>query len=98
MINYLTLSSLMFVSGLVSLFLNKKHVLVVIISIELVLLSINFNFLVFSSFLDDGVGQLYAMWVLAVAAGESAIGLAIVIAYYRLKGNIYINYINTLKG
>jgi len=61
MINYLTLSSLMFVSGLVSLFLNKKHVLVVIISIELVLLSINFNFLVFSSFLDDGVGQLYAM-------------------------------------
>jgi len=88
----------MFVSGLVSLFLNKKHVLVVIISIELVLLSINFNFLVFSSFLDDGVGQLYAMWVLAVAAGESAIGLAIVIAYYRLKGNIYINYINTLKG
>jgi len=98
MLKYLLLSNFIFITGLVSIFFNRKHIINVLIAIELILLSININFLVFSSFLDDILGQIYAIILLSVIAGESAIGLAIVVVYFNLRGNVEIDYINHLKG
>lgn len=80
------------------MFLSRKHVIIILISLELILLSININFVVFSIFLDDLLGQIYALLVLTVAAAESALGLAILIVYYRLRGGISIDLINLLKS
>jgi NADH-quinone oxidoreductase subunit K len=78
--------------------LNRKNIIIMLMSIELMLLAINFNLIVFSVFLDDIVGQLLALLILTVAAAESAIGLAILVIYYRIRGSIAIELINLMKG
>jgi NADH-quinone oxidoreductase subunit K len=98
MLNYLILSLIIFIIGSLGMFLFRKHIINILISLELLLLSINMNFIVFSLFLDDFLGQLYALLILTVAAAESAIGLAIVVVYYRLRGGISIDLINLLKS
>ena len=80
------------------MFLSRKHVIIILISLELILLSTNINFVIFSVFLDDLLGQIYALLVLTVAAAESALGLAILIVYYRLRGGISIDLISLLKA
>jgi NADH-quinone oxidoreductase subunit K len=88
----------LFLLGLSGIFLNRKNIIILLMSIELMLLSINFNFIIFSVFLDDILGQLFALLVLTVAAAESAIGLAILVIYYRVRGTIAIEFINLMKG
>jgi NADH:ubiquinone oxidoreductase subunit K len=87
-----------FLIGIFGIVLNRKNVLLVIICVELILLAINFTFLIGSFYLDDVLGQIFAIFILVVAAAESSIGLAILITFYRLKGTISINSINKLKG
>ena len=82
---YLMVAMILFLIGLSGIFLNRKNILLLLMSIELMLLAINFNFIVFSVFLDDVLGQLFALLVLTVAAAESAIGLAILVVYYRIR-------------
>jgi NADH-quinone oxidoreductase subunit K len=88
----------LFLIGLSGIFLNRKNIIILLMSIELMLLSINFNFIIFSVFLDDILGQLFALLVLTVAAAESAIGLAILVIYYRVRGTIAIEFIDLMKG
>lgn len=97
-VNFLWTASTMFLIGILGIFLIKKNIIVILMSIELMLLSININFVSFSLYIDDLIGQVYALFVLTVAASESAIGLAILVVYYRIKGIISVNYINTIKG
>ena len=78
--------------------LNRKNIIIMLMSIELMLLAVNFNFIIFSVFLDDVVGQIFAFFILTIAAAESAIGLAILVIYYRVRGSVSIEYINLLKG
>ncbi|WPT18725.1 NADH-ubiquinone oxidoreductase chain 4L (mitochondrion) [Picochlorum sp. SENEW3] len=78
--------------------MNRKNILVMLMSIELMLLAVNMNFLVFSVYLDDVVGQMFALFVLTVAAAESAIGLALLVVYYRIRGTIQVEYINLIRG
>lgn len=87
-----------FFIGLSGIFLNRKNVILILVSIELMLLSINFNFLVGSVYLDDRIGQIFALLVLTVAAGESSIGLAILVVYYRIKGTVSVELIKLLQG
>lgn len=89
---------LTFLIGLSGIFLNRKNIILVLVSIELMLLSVNFVFLVGSVYLDDRIGQLFALLVLAVAAAESSIGIAILVVYYRVKGTISIEFIKLLQG
>jgi len=89
--------SLFFIS-LSGIFLNRRNLIILLMSIELMLLSINLNFIFFSVFLDDILGQIFALIILTIAAAESAIGLAILVVYYRLKGTIAIEQINLMKG
>lgn len=96
-IQILTNTSL-FLIGIFGFVLNKKSVLIILMCIELILLSVNLNFIIFSVYLDDFYGQIFSLFILTVAAAESAIGLAILILYYRLRGNIMMNQIATLKG
>jgi len=88
----------LFLLGLSGIFLNRKNIIILLMSIELMLLSINFNFIIFSVFLDDILGQLFALLVLTVAAAESAIGLAILVIYYRVRGTIAIEFIDLMKN
>lgn len=90
-------TSLFFI-GLCGIMLNRKNIILMLMSIELMLLAINLNFIVFSAFLDDIVGQIFALFILTVAAAESAIGLAILVVYYRIRSTVSIEYINLLKG
>jgi NADH:ubiquinone oxidoreductase subunit 11 or 4L (chain K) len=92
------LPGFLFFLSLWGFFLIKKHLILLLISIELMLLSVNLNLVIFSVFLEDFVGQFLALFILTVAASESAIGLAILLIYYRLRGTIFINFINILKG
>lgn len=96
-ITQLAANSLIFIIGLVGIALNKRNILVVLMCIELVLLSLNMNFIIFSVYFDDLYGQLFSFFILTVAASESAIGLAIVIIYYRLRGSISIEQVPVLK-
>jgi NADH-quinone oxidoreductase subunit K len=80
------------------LFLTRKHIILLLLSIELIFLSINYNFIIFSVFMDDMLGQYYALCILTVAAAESAIGLAILVIFYRLRGGISLDLVNLLKG
>lgn len=96
--NLLILSFIIFLISLVGIFFVKKNIIVILMSIELMLLSVNMNFIIFSLYLDDMVGQLFALFVLTVAAAESAIGLGLLVVYYRLRGIISINFVNSLKG
>jgi NADH-quinone oxidoreductase subunit K len=88
----------MFLTGGIGIFLFRKHLINILIALELILLSINLNFIIFSCYLDDILGQIYCLIVLTVAAAESSIGLALLIIYYRLRGGISIDLINLLKG
>ena len=92
-----SLSTILFIIGILGLVLNRKNILIIIISIEIALLAVNINFIVFSVYLDDVLGQLFVLFVLTVAAAESAIGLAILIAYYRVKGNINVEKVKTVR-
>ena len=94
---YLFVAMVLFLLGLSGIFLNRKNIIILLMSIELMLLSINFNFIIFSVFLDDILGQLFALLVLTVAAAESAIGLAILVIYYRVRGTIAIEFIDLMK-
>ncbi len=89
---------ILFLIGLFGIVLNRKSIIHIIMCVELVLLSLNLNFIVFSIYLDDLYGQIFALFVLTVAAAESAIGLALLIIYYRVRGNISMNQIPALKG
>lgn len=95
---FLLISLILFIFGILGIFLVKKNIIIILLSIELMLLSINFNFIIFSAYLDDFSGQIFSLFVLTVAAAESAIGLAILVIYYRIKGIISINFINSIKG
>jgi len=97
-INYLTPSLVLFFLGIWGVLAARKNMIITLISIELILLSVNINFIIFSVYLDDVLGQVFALLILTVAAAESAIGLALLVVYYRVKGNIDIDYINVLKG
>ena len=94
----LFISIFLFIIALVGIFLLKKNLIIILMSVEMMLLAINFNFIIFSTYLDDVVGQIFALFILTVAAAESSIGLAILVIYYRLKGVISINVINYIKG
>jgi NADH-quinone oxidoreductase subunit K len=96
--HYLAVGAILFTLGVMGIFLNRKNVIVILMSIELILLSVNVNLVAFSSFLGDIVGQVYALIVLTVAAAESAIGLAILVAYFRNRGSIAVEDINLMKG
>ena len=95
---FLLISIILFLIGILGIFLVKKNIIVILMSIELMLLAININFITFSIYLNDLTGQIFGLFVLTVAAAESAIGLAILVVYYRIKGIISINFINSIKG
>ena len=96
--HYLTVSAILFTLGVFGIFLNRRNVIVILMSIELILLAVNINLVAFSSFLGDLVGQVFALLVLTVAAAEAAIGLAILVVYYRNRGSIAVEDINLMKG
>ena len=98
MTNYLIVTLLLFFLGICGIFAVPQNIIIILISLELILLAINLNFIIFSVYLDDISGQIYSLFILTVAAAESAIGLAMVVIYYRLRGIISLDYINSLKG
>ena len=98
LIHYLILSSLIFNIGLFGIFLNRKNLLIILMSLELILLSVNINFVAFSTHLNLILGQVFAMFVLTVAAAEAAIGLAILVVFFRSKGSIAVEDASKLKG
>ena len=89
---------ILFLLGIVGIIVNRKNIIILLMSVELMLLSINFLLLTISSFIDDVTGQVFALYILVVAAAESAIGLSILVAYYRVKGSISVKFINLLRG
>lgn len=97
-VDYLTISIIMFLLGIWGIFLNRKNIIIMLMSIELMLLAVNFNFVLFSVYLDDMLGQIFALLVLTVAAAESAIGLALLVIYYRVRGAVGVEFINLIKG
>lgn len=96
--HYLTVAAILFSLGIFGIFLNRKNVIIILMSVELMLLAVNINLVAFSSFLNDLVGQVFAMFVLTVAAAEAAIGLAILVVYFRNRGSIDVEDINVMKG
>ena len=96
--HYLTLSGIIFTIGILGIFLNRKNVIVILMSIELILLAVNINLVSFSVYTQDLLGQIFAMFILAVAAAEAAIGLAIIVVYFRNKGSIKIEDISSMRG
>ncbi|MCX2722532.1 NADH-quinone oxidoreductase subunit NuoK [Roseibium salinum] len=96
--HYLSVAAILFTIGIFGIFLNRKNVIVILMSIELLLLSVNINFVAFSSFLGDMMGQIFTMLVLTVAASEAAIGLAILVVFHRNRGSIAVEDINMMKG
>ncbi|RME68448.1 MAG: NADH-quinone oxidoreductase subunit NuoK [Alphaproteobacteria bacterium] len=96
--HYLVLAAILFTLGVVGIFLNRKNVIIILMSVELMLLAVNINFVAFSAALGDMVGQVFAMLVLTVAAAEAAIGLAILVVYFRNRGSIAVEDINLMKG
>ncbi len=96
--HYLTVAAILFTIGVFGIFLNRKNVIVILMSIELILLAVNINFVAFSTHLNDLVGQVFAMFVLTVAAAEAAIGLAILVVYFRNRGSIAVEDIDLMKG
>ena len=96
--HYLTVAAMLFTIGIFGIFLNRKNVIIILMSVELMLLAVNINLVAFSSFLNDLVGQVFAMLVLTVAAAEAAIGLAILVVYFRNRGSIDVEDINVMKG
>ena len=96
--HYLTVAAILFTLGVCGIFLNRKNVIIILMSIELMLLAVNLNLVAFSHFLGDLQGQIFAMFVLTVAASEAAIGLAIVVVFFRNRGTIAVEEINQMKG
>jgi len=96
--HYLIVAAILFTLGIFGIFLNRKNVIIILMSIELMLLAVNINLVSFSVFLHDLVGQVFALFVLTVAAGEAAIGLAIIVVYFRNRGTIAVEDINLMKG
>ena len=96
--HYLTVGAVLLVIGVFGIFLNRKNVIIILMSIELILLAVNVNLVAFSSALNDLAGQVLALFVLTVAAAEAAIGLAIVVVYYRNRGSIEVEDVNLMKG
>ncbi len=96
--HYLILSSMIFTIGLFGIFLNRKNVIIILMSLELILLSVNINFVAFSSYLNLILGQVFAMFILTVAAAEAAIGLAILVVFFRSKGSIAVDDVSSMKG
>jgi NADH-quinone oxidoreductase subunit K len=96
--HYLTVGAILFTLGIFGIFLNRKNVIVILMSIELILLAVNLNFVAFSAFLNDMTGQIFALLILTVAAAEAAIGLAILVVFYRNRGSIAVEDINLMKG
>lgn len=96
--HYLTVAACLFTLGIFGIFLNRKNVIIILMSVELMLLSVNINLVAFSYFLQDLTGQVFALFILTVAAAEAAIGLAIIVVYYRNRGSIDVDDINMMKG
>ena len=96
--HYLTLGAVIFSIGVIGIFLNRKNIIVILMSIELILLAVNINLVAFSIFLGDLAGQVFTLFILTVAATEAAIGLAIIVAYYRNRGSVRVEEINEMKG
>jgi NADH-quinone oxidoreductase subunit K len=96
--HYLAVGAILFTLGVFGIFLNRKNIIIILMSVELILLSVNINFVAFSSQLGDLVGQVFALMILTVAAAEAAIGLAILVIFYRNRGTIAVEDVNSLKG
>ncbi len=96
--HYLSIGAILFTIGVFGIFLNRKNVIVILMSVELMLLAVNINLVAFSSFLGDLTGQIFALLILTVAAAEAAIGLAIVVVYYRVRGSIAVEDVSLMKG
>ena len=96
--HFLTVAAILFTIGVFGIFLNRKNVIIILMSVELMLLAVNINFVAFSAFLNDLMGQVFALFVLTVAAAEAAIGLAILVVYFRNRGTIAVEDINLMKG
>ena len=96
--HYVTVGAILFVLGVLGIFINRKNVIVILMSIELMLLAVNINFIAFSAFLGDMIGQAFTMFVLTVAAAEAAIGLAILVIYFRNRGSIAVDDLNQMRG
>ena len=96
--HYLTVAAILFVIGIFGIFVNRKNVIVILMSIELMLLSVNINFVAFSAYLGDLVGQVFTLFILTVAAAEAAIGLAILVCFFRNRGTIDVADVNMMKG
>ncbi len=96
--HYLTVAAMLFVVGIFGIFLNRKNIIVILMSIELMLLAVNINMVAFSSFMGDLAGQVFTLFILTVAAAEAAIGLAILVVFYRNRGSINVQDVNVMKG
>lgn len=96
--HYLTVAAILFTLGVFGVFINRKNVIVILMSVELILLAVNLNLVAFSAFLGDLVGQIFALFVLTVAAAEASIGLAILVVFYRNRGSIAVEDVNLMKG
>ena len=96
--HYLTVAAILFTLGIFGIFLNRKNVIIILMAVELILLAVNLNLVAFSAALGDLVGQVFAMFVLTVAAAEAAIGLAIVVIYFRNRGSIQVEDVNLMRG
>ena len=96
--HYLTLSAILFTLGVFGIFLNRKNIIVILMSVELILLAVNINLVAFSAFLHDVAGQIFAMFVLTVAAAEAAVGLAILVTFFRNRGDIAVDDASMMKG
>ena len=96
--HYLTLAAIIFTTGIIGIFLNRKNVIIILMSIELILLAVNINLVSFSIYLQNLFGQVFALFILTVAAAEAAVGLAIIVIYYKNKGSINVEQIDSLKG
>jgi NADH-quinone oxidoreductase subunit K len=95
---YLVVAAILFTIGMLGIFLNRRNIIIILMSIELILLAVNVNFVAFSAYLGDLVGQVFALFVLTVAAAEAAIGLAILVVYFRNRGTIAVEDVNLMKG
>lgn len=96
--HYLVVSAILFVMGVLGIFINRKNIITILMAIELILLAVNINLVAFSAYLGDMVGQVFSMFVLTVAAGEAAIGLAIIVIYFRRRATIAVDDANRMKG
>jgi NADH-quinone oxidoreductase subunit K len=96
--HYLTVGAILFVIGVFGIFMNRKNIITILMSIELILLAVNINLVAFSAFLNDLAGQVFALFILTVAAAEAAIGLAILVTFFRNRGSIAVDDVSTMKG